>query len=429
MSTRQPPEPKVVEDLSEMDKILSNVAMGASIDINTSRTTVDEHGSGGILDTDLVGIRKHKKNKKHKKKKKKRSKRRSQDHEKEGSSGSSDSELDVTTADAHHGTVNKKTLKTLQALSSRKGPKPKFHTPAAGAMGITAAAARPRFSSSDENEKDSENERQHAAAKTESGSEVEQQKDYGTSNEELASSDLDTDFSAHDQATEERVLTKSKRLAKPSAKVLAAAQNDEAPSGQEIAEIDLKPTLKLKIKLPPKPEGMPFQMRANQTTPNPKKMKPATKTKRAATPSAAAAARKQAKLSAAVRAAKTSTVPKLAVKKKKKNRRPSLLNSAEASNLSEKMRRSLALNLEVDTDTEDSDSAKHDLDLSEDEDGGEKHVTERNENNVTINHTAQSAAETKVYCYCQSPHDAVSEMIGRNKNSKKDNVMSLIKFC
>ena len=75
-----------------MDKILSNVAMGASIDnagMNNCNeigvvSSVSQHVEGGSV----LGIKKHKKSKKSKKKKKKRNKRRSQDHERDGVSSS-----------------------------------------------------------------------------------------------------------------------------------------------------------------------------------------------------------------------------------------------------------------------------------------------------------------------------------------------------
>ena len=57
--------------------------------------------------------------------------------------------------------------------------------------------------------------------------------------------------------------------------------------------------------------------------------------------------------------------------------------------------------------TSESDLSSNDLEIAEDIE-----PMEIPENNVTINH---SLIDTKVYCYCQSPHDDVSEMIGKCK--------------
>ena len=98
-SVRPPPKPEVVEDLSEMDKILSNVAMGASIDNtvlnNGASISTNTSNDPLIPDSTSIGFKKHKKPKKNKKKKKKKHKRKSHDRERDGGSSSSDSELDV----------------------------------------------------------------------------------------------------------------------------------------------------------------------------------------------------------------------------------------------------------------------------------------------------------------------------------------------
>ena len=230
-----------------MDKILSNVAMGASIDNATINTTSDI-GVASMPTPDVEsgyaqGIKKHKKNKKNKKKKKKRNKRKSQDMEKDGASSSSDSELDVVSSS---GAVTKKSLKHVKSLP--KGPKPKFHTPT-GAAGITAAAARPNFSSSEE-EKESGNEEKVLISPRKLTIDPE------TSDEELVSSDLDTDFSA-DDLPPERTTLKSKRTMKPSAKVSAAIESrDNENSGSNITA-DAKKPVKLKIKLPTKSSNTP----------------------------------------------------------------------------------------------------------------------------------------------------------------------------
>ena len=398
-STRPPPKPEVVEDLSEMDKILSNVAMGASIDNGVTSNIV---GSSGLE------IKKHKKNRKHKKKKKKRSKRKSQDHERGAGSSSSDSELDVVTSS---GQVSRKALKALTALP--RGPKPKFHTPT-GAAGITAAAARPHFSSSDD-DKDSENseKRDHSTGKD--------NEDYGTSVDEIASSDLDTDFSADDLAAE-RITTKSKRITKPSAKIAAAAETEDFLTTVTGEKSDLKPVLKLKIKLPQKSlDGTPVSLRAGGkgqkvNTPTQTKTQMPIKMRKATTPSAAAALRRKAKLVSNSNTIQSKEEPK---RKKKKYRRPSLLDTEEGFNISDKMRRSLALNRAEESDT-DSDNSDHELVITDDDN---KHMSK--ENNMTINH---ALADAKVYCYCQSPHDDVSEMIGNLNFIRPINLIK-VKLC
>ena len=322
---------------------------------------------------------------KDKKKKKKKHKRKSYDHEKDGGSSSSDSELDVVNS-AVGGT--KKTPKILSALP--KGPKPKFHTPT-GAAGITAAAARPNFSSSDERHSDSED-------TTNSPNKI--TKDHETSEGDIVSSDLETDFSA-DDLPPERITTKSKRNTKPSVKMAEAAETKELFTTAKKDTVDSKRPVKLKIKLskpagnsPAVAENLNKNVREGLTLTPKIQLKP----KKATTPSAAAAARKQARLAA------NTASPLLKSFKKKKHRRPSLLDSADTSKMSEKMRRSLALNRGGDTDS-DSDISTHDLEIVE-----ESEPIKIAENNVTINH---SLIDTKVYCYCQSPHDDVSEMIGK----------------
>ena len=391
-SVRPPPKPEIVEDLSEMDKILSNVAMGASMD-NTGIVT-DKDGnvaSSNPVDVAMT-VKKHKKNKKNKKKKKKRNKRKSQDMEKDGASSSSDSELDVVSSS---GAITKKSSKHVKSLP--KGPKPKFHTPM-GSAGITAAAARPHFSSSEE-EKESGNEEKVLISPRKLIIDPE------TSDEELVSSDLDTDFSA-DDLPPERTTSKSKRTMKPSAKASAVMESrDNVNLGSNVT-VDAKKPVKLKIKLPTKSSNAP-PLKSKQAGAPRKPQTPHFKTKlsihpkKATTPSAAAAARRQARLSAG--SLSINSKSKLILKKK--NRRPSLLDSEDASKMSEKMRRSLALNRAGVTDS-DSDNSNHGLQIDE----GIQENQNTPERNITINH---SLIDTKVYCYCQSPHDDVSEMIGK----------------
>ena len=372
-----------------MDKILSNVAMGASMENtvipNDFPVTTNPSNDHSNLDTSTIGMKKHKKPKKNKKKKKKKHKRKSCDNERDGGSSSSDSELDVVNS-AIGGT--KKTPKILAALP--KGPKPKFHTPT-GAAGITAAAARPNFSSSDEKDSDSED-----ITKS-----PDKPNNYDSSDDGIASSDLETDFSA-DDLPPERITTKSKRNAKPSIRMAEAAETKEFITSAKKETVESKRPVKLKIKLS-KPLGNSPVLSTNKFNDAKDsvtlKTKINLKPKKAATPSAAAAARKQARLAAAYAAS-----PQLPVTKKKKSRRPSLLDSADASKMSDKMKRSLALNRGGDTDSE-SDMSENDLEIAE-----PPEPMQIPENNITINH---SLVDTKVYCYCQSPHDDVSEMIGK----------------
>ena len=371
--------------------------MGASID-NAAISTINDIGIASNLSQDVEagsvhGMKKHKKNKKNKKRKKKKNKRKSHDYdpEKDGGTSSSDSELDVVNS---AGIVSKKALKNITALP--KGPKPKFHTPT-GAAGITAAAARPHFSSSDD-ERDSESEEKL------NNSAEKKSPDHQTSDSELASSDLDTDFSADDLPSE-RITTKSRRITRPSAKVAEAAKSKEFLSTESNDTADLKRTVKLKIKLPKPLDGtsvagsIPHPQKPNLGS----KAKLTVKSRKATTPSAAAAARRQAKLIGS-----TSSLPAKVFTKKKKNRRPSLLDREDTSKMSEKMRRSLALNRNGETDT-DSDVSNNDMEIADDNE-----MIKYPENNVTINH---SLADAKVYCYCQSPHDDVSEMIGKNPDT------------
>ena len=365
--------------------------MGASMDNAGIVTDKDGNGASSNHVDGAVTVKKHKKNKKNKKKKKKRNKRKSQDMEKDGASSSSDSELDVVSSS---GAITKKSLKHIKSLP--KGPKPKFHTPT-GAAGITAAAARPNFSSSEE-EKESGNEEKVLISPRKLTIDPE------TSDEELVSSDLDTDFSA-DDLPPERTTSKSKRTMKPSAKASAAIESRDSENLGFNVTADTKKPVKLKIKLPTKSSNAPHlkhkQAGALRKPHNPFKTKISIHPKRTTTPSAAAAARRQARLSAGSLSIKSKS--KLILKKK--NRRPSLLDSEDAAKMSEKMRKSLALNRAGVTDS-DSDNSTHGLQIDE----GIQESQNTPERNITINH---SLIDTKVYCYCQSPHDDVSEMIGK----------------
>ena len=117
---------------------------------------------------------------------------------------------------------------TPAVAAARKAPKPKYHTSLTG-RGVTAGTARPRFSSSSESDA--------------SGHEV-------FSDHELASSDLDTDFSADEKTMTSSKLTpaSSKRASKLTPKVAALKEAEKNESTDD--EAVSTPTLKLKIKLP-----------------------------------------------------------------------------------------------------------------------------------------------------------------------------------
>ena len=114
-------------------------------------------------------------------------------------------------------------------------PKPKYHAQG-GSQGVTAAAARPHFSSSEDEDDD------------------------GTSNGELNSSDLDTDFSADESSRKEK-----KRTKKPSAKLMESkmSESDEETKDSEEEDEPETPSLKLKIKIP----TLPASVEANKITP------------------------------------------------------------------------------------------------------------------------------------------------------------------
>jgi len=95
--------------------------------------------------------------------------------------------------------------------------------------------------------------------------------------------------------------------------------------------------------------------------------------------------------------------------------------------LSKKMRESLALNQPAESDEDSSSSSEGDYDSDSSEDGGggrpapkkaRRHSLPPPPQSMTVYDYGSSGvggsseADTKLYCYCQSPHDDVSEMIG-----------------
>lgn len=219
---------------------------------------------------------------------------------------------------------------------------------------MTATAARPHFSSSEAEDDDL------------------------TSGGELASSDLDTDFSADENPKS------TKRAPKPTPKAAAFAEtqkfnsidvvnnggDDDDDDGMDIYPPPFTPSLKLKIKLPQTPttpKAPPLNIKIN---------------------------------SKAISSKKRGHKRKKSEKSKDKGRVPT-----SASFMSKKMRESLALNRA----SSSSDSSEEVSDYEA--------VTEAAKypynNGFTITAGAASGAEAdnKLYCVCQSPHDDVSEMI------------------
>ena len=310
-------EPKPKEDLSEMDKILSNVAMGEEPLDQSSVTEQPE---------------KRKKKKKEKKKRKKMKRKRS-----------SESEVDV-------GTDSKST-----PLLPR-GPKPKYHTPGAGGSGggVTAGAARPHFSSSEDNEDSSDPE---------------------TSSNELASSDYDTDFEADEIMAPPR---QSQRLSTRPSSTSASALS---PPEEDTSEAVKPKALKLKIKLPPKP--------------------------------VAAARVKPPAQRSSMSASKSSTKVKLKRLSLDARRPPTTPKSPFAATpMSKKMRDSLALNKPA---SDSSSEGEMEIDLKDDDEVFEpprRHSLAVPSTQASVAATGAPEVPEKLYCYCQSPHDHVSEMIG-----------------
>ena len=239
--SQQPVQPLVAKapELSEMDKILSNVAFG---------------GYGDNVGDTAKRLENEREKKKKKKKKKKR-KRKEVSRSRPNSSSDTDSDneadksVDIFGIQARHNMApddnnqhftpfNKKKVrpKKLERLRmnmtpglTKRGPRPKYHTPdAAKAQGVMAGTARPSFDTdSSGHGMSDENEDKVALANTVELSET-----------EMSSSDFDTDFSAEDQTS---VQPQPKTTAKQKVKSFSKSP---------------KPALKLKIKLPPQPDRL-----------------------------------------------------------------------------------------------------------------------------------------------------------------------------
>ena len=375
---------KPKEDLSEMDKILSNVALGA-FDPVANPVPQDLPEKTGLKT--LNPVKKHKKAKKKKKKRKKHKKNK--DGNNSSSSSDSEAEVDVTsTSDAvkDQGKSGKKVKRTWM-------DKPKYHLGGSSQnQGVTAAAARPHFSSSEGEDEDL------------------------TSNGEMASSDYDTDFSADEKDK------KTKRAPKLTPKAVAFAaetsaneesfvkvDDDEPESEMEELEVEDEapetPSLKLKIKLPSTPK---------ETTPKPQTPKLTIR------PSQQHWGQKK------------TTTPKTNSHKKSTKRKytksSTKLKIPTGQSLSKKMRPSFTFSgtPKRQTASESSDyesdgyynSQKSNIYMNGN--AGASHATSASAvapsaagvaGNSNL-YAALPPIDTKLYCVCQSPHDDVSEMIG-----------------
>jgi len=237
---------------------------------------------------------------------------------------------------------------TPAPAATKKGPKPKYHTSLTG-RGVTAGTARPRFSSSSENDVSSNDEL--------------------TANE-LASSDLDTDFSADEKTMVKPSTTPSaatsKRATKMTPKVAAMKETEKNASSDEAAST---PTIKLKIKLP-STSSMPTEVDS----------------------------------------------PKSRGAEAGKRRKKSNLKEAKASKVMKKSNHYGFADFGPPGRKKSTDawSANRRDDSSSSESVDSDNLV-MDESDVSTNvgaATQDPAVNEKLYCVCQCPHDDVSEMIG-----------------
>merc|ERR1712029_310910 len=354
------PEPKETE-LSEMDKILGEVAMGSANPEVKASPKSDTTISPG------------KKKKKKKDKKKKKKKLREQQEEEE---------------------------EQRRASLLPKGPKPKYHT-GTSAGAVAASAARPHFSSSEDDGEDSDvNVDGDDVTVDGGGGDV---SDVSSSAIGMESSDFDTDFEADDLVRATRIestvpapatpsrtastddnvtMTSSKRTVRPSVKAIEAAEDSDS-------DFPATPSLKLKIKLPPKTPATPA-LQANSPgmgstgTPivNKHVSKIKLKTRLSLDGSASATAAATASLNNSFQGFDfgPGLSPK-PVSPKKKDTGPKL-SDASSDRGKSKRRHSVA-------------------------------TPQQNLATAAVGYDVLGSSEAdKLYCYCQSPHDDVSEMIG-----------------
>jgi len=370
MSQKQP------EDTAEMEKIASNVAFGG-------------YNEGYEHTYIPLGPDDKKKRKKKRKEKKKKKRRRKGSVSEEGAS-STDSEVDVVgkqvgesgdvfgirgrmklklqspamaPAGGPLGSPFKKDPRARYAQRAqltpalkRMAPKPKYHTPdVAKTGGVVAGTARPNLNTDSDSSSHSDLDVGGGKTKATSIATAEEQAAAAAalSDDAVGSSDLDTDFTASgDEAAAKAVTVKA-----PAA---AAVRNRSGGGGGRSSAT--KPTLKLKIKLPPQQQ--------QQQTPKPAKQ-----------PAAARPYKRRR------RSSTTGLLPE------------------DARPLSKKMRESLALNepASSEDDNGDEDEPYYDDDEEENDPGCEESFGGED---------GKNADADKLYCYCQCPHDEVSEMIG-----------------
>ena len=285
----QPPAPPPVQEMSEMDKILSNVAFGGFNE--TPAPVVKDKAAGG-----KSGDKKKKKKKKKKKRKKEQAaltNSKVRDAKSDGSSSDTDSDIDVgdsSTVDMFGIQARQKLVpgvaatarlpelpanadavaairkgrgrpkKGLQASlpqspshgSGKRGPKPKYYSPDAVAKvgGVVAGTARPSFDTDSDSNSDSEHERRSNGRKRSKADKTPNLVDLPSNSDTMGSSDLETDFSAEDEPVVQIAATKV-----ANAKVAKGSGGVKASSRAAAAQVTPKqPALKLKIKLPPAPD-------------------------------------------------------------------------------------------------------------------------------------------------------------------------------
>lgn len=215
-----------------------------------------------------------------------------------------------------------------------------------------AGTARPSFDtdSSEHGYSDSDQERKRSKVS------VKTLVDVPSNSDTLGSSDLDTDFSADEAPVIPVVASKVIKTPKTNSKSVTKQQSS-------------KPALKLKIKLPPQPDKR--KVAPQQPVASTGERHKTVKRRRSSGGDETSQDEKDSKDSRD--------------SKDYKDSRP----------ISKKMRESLALNSRARLPTSGSDE--------EQEEGLEAEVTST---------PPVPPVNTKLYCYCQCPHDEVSEMIG-----------------
>jgi hypothetical protein len=232
----------------------------------------------------------------------------------------------------------------LTPAQKRMAPKPKYHTPdVAKTGGVVAGTARPNLNTDSDSSSHSDLDIGGGKSKTATVPAADNQAAAGQSDDAVGSSDLDTDFTASGDEAAKTVTVRAP---------VTAVRNRSGGGGRSSAT---KPTLKLKIKLPP------------QKAPRP--------------------------------------VKQPAARAYKRRRRSSTTGLAleDSRPLSKKMRESLALNEPASSEDDNGDEEEPFYDDGEDDLGYEETFGGEDSKNMDAE---------KLYCYCQCPHDEVSEMIG-----------------